>query len=132
MRSGWISADRGRNDIGVRGAKFAAFGRRALKMSRPLPGLRRLPISDALRDRRRPPVFALRSSFPVGFGLVGWATFFLPWRDLAKSLNVGFDMYHNSLHAAVRCIFFRACGSKLLFEPVSRLDNASWRNRPNI
>src|SRR5215831_6389492 len=82
-------------------ARASAEASRRLKMSRPLPALRRLPLSDALRDRRRPPVFALRSSFPVGFGLAGWATFFLPWRDLAKSLNVGFDMYHNSLPAAV-------------------------------
>src|SRR6266567_1650817 len=84
MRSGWMSADRGRNDTGVSEAKLAAFGRRPPKSARPLPVLfvvLRLPATgDGLRERRRSPALLLRRALPVGFGLPGLATFFLPRR----------------------------------------------------
>src|SRR5712691_5270447 len=80
-RPGWMSADRGRNDTGVRVAKFALFGRRPLKMPRLPLVLRVLPADDDLRERRRSPGFALRSALLADFDLLGLATCFLPRRD---------------------------------------------------
>src|SRR5712692_7826024 len=90
-RPGWMSADRGRNDTGVRVAKFALFGRRPPKMPRLLLVLRVLPVDDDLRERRRSPGFVLRSALLADldllgllladFDLLGLATCFLPRRD---------------------------------------------------
>src|SRR6266511_3499789 len=86
-RSGWMSADRGRNATGVRAEKLAAFGCRPLKMLRPLPGLRLRGAKDSflakdfLRDRRRSPVLGLRATLPVGFDL--------PRLAISSSLGVG-------------------------------------------